>query len=283
MLGHVVQRVLSKQKTLSVISTSSKKIPNHIMFNANDGVDSLGQIIKKCGPFDYIINCAGVLQIPKDDSKALENAIFINALLPHKLVEINRNNNTRIVHISTDGVFAKNSGTCLEDSPRNCDDLYGCTKVLGEVKSPKVLNIRCSIIGLSPYLKKGILEWFLSQPEGSELNGFTNQAWTGCTTIQLASLFKILLKNNNFDKVQEESPVHHFCPNETISKYGLLKLFQSYFRPDIVVNPIKNRANTVTRTLDTSFKTIKETFGYNKPMHLAIKEISLGGNNSLKK
>ena len=51
MLGHMVQRVLSEQETLLVESTSSKKIPNYIWFNIEEGIESLNQSIEKYGPF----------------------------------------------------------------------------------------------------------------------------------------------------------------------------------------------------------------------------------------
>ena len=54
--------------------------------------------------------------------------------------------------------------------------------------------------------------------------------------------------------------------NITISKYELLQLFRSHFRPDIVVKPNNSQDNTVSRTLGTKYTAIKEIFGYNKPI-----------------
>ena len=277
MLGHMVQRVLSEQETLLVESTSSKKIPNYIWFNIEEGIESLNQSIEKYGPFNYIINCIGVLNINihKKDPKIIENAILVNALFPHKLAEIVRDRSIRVIQISTDGVFANNADTCLEDNPRNCDDVYGWTKALGEVISPNFLNIRCSIIGPSPYLHNGILDWFLSQPKGSIVNGYTEQMWTGITTLQFANLCKLLIIDNYFDMVRKEAPTHHFCPNQTLSKYELLQLFKDNFRTDLSVKPNMSQDNAVTRTLDTKYTSIKEIFGYNISMEQAIRKLSI--------
>ena len=57
MLGHMVKQVLSKSTKFNLKSTSSNIIPNHILFNIDEGIESIRDIIDKNGPFDYIINC----------------------------------------------------------------------------------------------------------------------------------------------------------------------------------------------------------------------------------
>jgi dTDP-4-dehydrorhamnose reductase len=277
MLGNMVVRVLSKQKKIVIKSTSSNKTPNYILFNIEKGIESLEKILKKDDSFDYIINCIGILNssINENDPQSVHRAICINALFPHELAKLAQEIGVRVIQISTDGVFTKNAGVCLEDSPRNCDDVYGWTKALGEVISPNCLNLRCSIIGPSPYLQKGLLEWFLSQPKGLQVSGYTEQAWTGITTLQFANLCQLLINDNYFDVVRKEAPTHHFCPNQTLSKYELLQLFRSHFRPDIVVKPNNSHDNTVSRTLGTKYTTIKEIFGCNKPIQQAIKELAI--------
>ena len=277
MLGNMVVHVLSKQKKIVIKSTSSNKTPNYILFNIEKGIESLEKILKKDDSFDYIINCIGILNssINENDPQSVHRAICINALFPHELAKLAQEIGVRVIQISTDGVFTKNAGVCLEDSPRNCTDVYGWTKALGEVISPNFLNLRCSIIGPSPNLRKGLLEWFLSQPKRSIINGYTKQMWTGITTLQFAGLCKLLIKDNYFDVARKEAPTHHFCPNKTISKYELLQLFKDNFRPDLSVKPNTSQDNAVTRTLDTNYKSIKEIFGYNKPIQQAIKELAI--------
>ena len=224
----------------------------------------------------HIINCIGILSsnINENDQKSVHRAILINALFPHELAKLTQEIGVRVIQISTDGVFAKTAGVCTEDSPRNCDDVYGWTKALGEVTSSNYLNLRCSIIGSSPYLRKGLLEWFLSQPKRSIVNGYTDQIWSGVTTLQFADLCKLLIIDNYFDVVCKESLTHHFCPNHTISKFELLQLFRSYFRSDIVVKPNNNQDNIVSRILVTKYTSIKKIFGYNHSIHQAISELA---------
>ncbi len=168
MLGHMVVRVLSHSKQLNVGFTSRKQQAG-CYFNVEDGIDELRQIMERHGPFNYLINCIGVLssQINEQDFKSVRRAILINALFPHDLVTLIQETQTRVIHISTDGVFSGTSSEAyLEDAPHDCIDIYGKTKSLGEVRQQGALTLRCSIIGPDPIGKEGLLVWFLSQPDG---------------------------------------------------------------------------------------------------------------------
>ena len=45
---------------------------------------------------DYIVNCIGILI---HGSHNVENAIYLNAYLPHQLKKISRNTNAKLIHI----------------------------------------------------------------------------------------------------------------------------------------------------------------------------------------
>jgi len=276
MLGSMVASILSRDKTLKVLCTNPEATDGNLKFKVNLHLDELRKIFDiNCG-FDYVINCIGILNnnINEDDSQSVRRAILINSLFPHNLASLAQDAGANVIQISTDGVFARDAGACMEDSRPNCNDVYGKTKNLGEVCSPNFLNIRCSIIGPSPNLRKGLLEWFLSQPNGAKVNGYTDQKWTGITTLQFAKLCRLLISTGGFNVVRDEAPTHHFCPNKVVTKYKLLQLFKSYFRPDIVIKPITNPENKVNRFLDTKFLKINEIFGYDFPMQYAIEELA---------
>jgi dTDP-4-dehydrorhamnose reductase len=152
--------------------------------------------------------------------------------------------------------------------------LYGKTKSIGEVTAPNFLNIRTSIIGPNPIRKTGLLEWFLSQPKDGEVYGFTDKQWNGVTTLQFAELCKILILDDYFDTVYAESPIHHFCPNQSKNKYELLKLFRFNFRPDLTVIPQVNIKKAVSRILDTNYQSISAKFGNNILLKEAIKALA---------
>ena len=56
-----------------------------------------------------MINCIGIL-ISGSNSNP-ENAIFLNAYLPHRLVRLSNDIDAKLIHISTDCVFSGNKGT----------------------------------------------------------------------------------------------------------------------------------------------------------------------------
>ena len=92
--------------------------------------------------YDYAINCIGVLKsaVDENDTASMCRAIAVNALFPHLLAEVAKD--TRVIHMSTDGVFSGFSPRAyLETDPTDCPDGYGKTKALGECRARNVLNI----------------------------------------------------------------------------------------------------------------------------------------------
>jgi len=69
----------------------------------------------------------------------------------------------RLVHISTDCVFSGLRGGYTELDHPDSDDLYGRTKLLGEVDYPDAVTLRTSIIGHELRGGRSLLSWFLSQ------------------------------------------------------------------------------------------------------------------------
>ena len=277
MLGQMVMNLLSKDKRLNIVPTSTASQDSFPYFNALNGIERLEKIVNSQNPpFNYIINCIGILSenIDDKDSKSVYDAIVINSLFPNYLSSLAMKTKSRVIHISTDGVFGKNLGVCKEDNICNPNDLYGKTKSIGEGKGFNFLNIRTSIIGPNPNKKTGLMEWFLSQPRNGEVYGFSDQIWNGVTTLQFAELCKMLILENYFDTVYSEAPIHHFCPNQSISKYELLKLFKYIFRPDLTIIPQVNVKKAVSRYLDTNYQSINGKFGNNIQMKEAIKTLS---------
>ncbi len=222
MLGRAVVGVLRSHPEWTVNGTQNGDPTAPGYFELAAGYDAWSAWLR-ARPCEYLVNCIGMLK-PAADANVRE-AILINALFPHQLAEIAAGQGSRILHMSTDGVFSGAAGRpYVEDDPTDCPDPYGKSKALGECAAPNVLNIRCSIIGRNPTVRKGLLEWLLGQPDGAEVPGFEDQLWNGVTTIQYGKLCRALLASGEFDRVRAVSPVHHFCPNPAVSKYELLRL-----------------------------------------------------------
>ena len=238
MLGHAVFRHLSQDPKLEVYATIRNPLAKkdfsaaqhkHILIGVDvENTRSLSATIKRIKPA-VVINCIGIVKQLEDSHDALKS-IPINALLPHQLANICQMTGARLILISTDCVFSGRKGNYTELDFADCEDLYGRSKLLGEIaNSPHVLTIRTSIIGHEIASKNGLLEWFLSQK--GEVSGFKNAIFSGLTTTELARILKdIILHEKNLFGLFHVS-------TKPISKYDLLQLIAKIYQKNIKIKP----------------------------------------------
>lgn len=228
MAGHLIS-IYFKEKGNDVIGfarSDSRLLDKTIIGDASDML-----LVKRTiedGQYDAVINCIGLLNQFAENNKA--KAVLLNGYLPHYLVEITKNTKTRIIHMSTDCVFAGNDGPYYEDSFPNGTTFYDRSKAIGEIDNDKDLTFRNSIIG--PDIKEsgiGLFNWFMKQ-EGS-ISGFTGAIWTGVTTLTLAKAMETALKENL-------TGLYNLVNNQSITKFDLCSLFNRYFRNgEVEINP----------------------------------------------
>lgn len=188
--------------------------------------------------FDVIVNCIGLLNKACDAKPAL--AVRLNSLLPHLLEAATANTNCKIIHLSTDCVFAGNTGPYSEDSEPDGQSIYDLTKAAGELRNQKDVTLRQSIVGPDPDQKGiGLLNWFMGQ--GGIIQGYSGAMWTGLTTFELARAVEECAS-------ETVSGLVNMVPSANISKYNLLRLFNHYLRSDAVTIE-KNDAVAVDKTL----------------------------------
>ena len=120
----------------------SKKI---ISTKFNVEYEDISNIVDEVKP-ELIINCIGIIK-QDNKSKSLIDSISINSLFPHILSKVCDDKKIRLIHFSTDCVFLGVKGNYSEKDIPDCKDVYGLTKLLGEVDSPNHLTLRTSIIG----------------------------------------------------------------------------------------------------------------------------------------
>lgn len=166
---------------------------------------------------EVVINCAGIVKSVCDD--ALE-AVRVNAALPHLLAKILARWQGRLVQVSTDCVFSGRRGDYAEDDLPDPEDLYGRSKLLGEVVEPPHLTVRTSFIGFEPRTRRGLLDWFLAQ-EGT-VRGFRKAIWSGLTADRLAVVL------NDLAERREVTGLLHGA-GESIDKDTLLRQLARVF------------------------------------------------------
>jgi len=232
LIGHQVFNYLQANGgyELHNISHRSKLKENTINIDARNEEHFLKCIVD-IDP-DFIINCIGILI--SDSNSNPENAIFLNAYLPHRLARIANDIDAQLIHISTDCVFSGNRGTpYIETDIKDGLGVYAETKMLGEIINKTHLTLRTSVVG--PELKDGgeeLFHWFMSQ--SGVISGYTKSIWSGVTTIELAKAVEFSIRNGM-------TGLYHVTNNASISKFDLIKLFQKHMRKDIDISPVDGR------------------------------------------
>jgi len=234
---------------------------------------------------EWAINAIGVIKphIRDNDPIQVERSIRVNTLFPYMLSRAAEETNTKILQIATDCVYSGKKGHYLETDDHDPLDVYGKTKSLGEVPSSSFHNLRCSIVGPEPQRRLSLLDWFLSQGQNAEINGFTNNKWNGITTLHFAKLCAGIIERDLTLR-----NLHHIVPNGTVTKYELLKIFARYFgRGDLRITP-KEATEAIDRTLDTldhSFNlTLWQTAGYSHPPTISemVSELASSSGHSVR-
>jgi dTDP-4-dehydrorhamnose reductase len=178
---------------------------------------------------EAVVNAVGIVK-QRGAAKEAIPSLEVNSLLPHRLALLCRAVGARLVHISTDCVFSGRDGNYTEESFPDAGDLYGRSKLLGEVDEPGSITLRTSIIGLELSRKTGLIEWFLAQK--GEVRGFTNAIYTGLTTAELSRVIeRVLVEHPDLHGVWQVA-------SEKINKHDLLVRFSEILgRDDVTIVP----------------------------------------------
>lgn len=261
MIGSTVLRVLSENKDWEVFGTIrsvgvKQFFPAAIAERLVNGVDveypdALMNVLDAIRP-NVVINCAGLTKHkPEADDPLI--SVPINTLMPHRLAGLCKLIGARLVHVSTDCVFSGEKGGYTESDFADARDVYGKSKVMGEVCSPHTITLRTSTIGHELQSKHGLLDWFLSQ-EG-ECKGYTRAIFSGLPTV----IFAQVIRNVVIPDV-ELSGLYHVAA-KPINKFELLKMISSLYGKSIEI--IADDMLVIDRSLDATL--FSEATGYVAP------------------
>lgn len=238
MLGHVVVRRLAEDPLYEVVGTvRGDATRSHVATPGETRIigdidaerpDALVMAFTEARP-EVVINCIGLVKQLADAQDPLR-AIPINAVLPHRLAGLCRAIKARLVHISTDCVFTGNKGHYVETDAPDARDLYGRSKLLGEVDYPHAITLRTSIIGPELTGNHGLLGWFLSQA-GGPVPGYRRAVFSGLPTVELAGVIR--------EYVLPRADLHglYHVASSAISKFELLGLIATAYARDVEVLP----------------------------------------------
>lgn len=177
---------------------------------------------------DIVINCIGIIKQLPAAYNHLES-LAINSILPHRLAKYCGLFGARLIHFSTDCVFSGQSGQYLETDPCDATDLYGRSKLLGEVDYEHALTLRTSIIGHELNSNNSLIDWFLSQTD--EVRGFRKAIFSGMPTVEIARIVRDMVIPN-----PSLRGLYHLSV-DPIDKDELLRLVSETYSKDIVITP----------------------------------------------
>jgi dTDP-4-dehydrorhamnose reductase len=251
MLGHMLVRVLSENHTVfgTTLSPYNESSPLIQILPKENWIDSINvcaieaveRTIRDVKP-DVVLNGVGLIK-QKLNSDVNSHAIHINSLFPHQLLEICKKTDTRLIHFSTDCVFEGTPGVKHVTDTPTATDIYGLSKLLGEVREGPALTLRTSVVGRQLFGAESLFEWAISQ-RGKTISGFKNAIYTGLTTLELSQVIK---------RIIEEHPrlVGLFqVASNPINKFDLLVKLDTYLDLGLTIKP--NTDFHCDRTLDGS-------------------------------
>ncbi|MDB5921827.1 MAG: UDP-2-acetamido-2,6-dideoxy-beta-L-arabino-hexopyranos-4-ulose 3-epimerase [Betaproteobacteria bacterium] len=214
-------------------------------------LDSIERAIADHRP-QTVVNAVGIVK-QRDDSNDAIAAIEVNSLLPHRLAMLCRRHEARLIHVSTDCVFSGRRGHYNEDDLPDASDVYGRSKLLGEVYEAPALTLRTSMIGRELARKSSLLEWFLAQR--GPVRGFRNAIFSGFTTAELSRIIEMLIVGH-----PSAAGLYHVS-SEPISKYDLLSLIRDKLGLQTVIE--EDDTFHCDRSLDST--RFRQRFGYEPP------------------
>jgi dTDP-4-dehydrorhamnose reductase len=247
MLGHKLWQVCRAQFDcyVAVRASDAARLPEAIFdpgrivagVTAED-FDSVVRAFAMVRP-TVVVNCIGIVKQQRAAHDPLAS-LAVNAAFPHRLARLCAATGARLIHLSTDCVFSGTRGNYAESDSPDPPDIYGRTKLLGEV-GEGALTIRTSMIGRELTTSQGLIEWFLGRRGGSAA-GYRRAIFSGLTTIALAETIAMLIREQS-----ALSGVWHVAA-EPIEKYTLLELVRDAMRLDIEL--IADDTVVIDRSLD---------------------------------
>jgi dTDP-4-dehydrorhamnose reductase len=260
MLGHQVLRQFEGRHdarvTLRKPESAYRRIPLFNHNNAYYGIDArafaaVDRVIGRFRP-QAVVNAIGIVKQRGDADDPVLN-IEINSLFPHRLAAACAHIGARLVHLSTDCVFDGTKGRYSERDAPNASDLYGRSKLLGEVGYAPGITLRTSMIGPELFRKAGLVEWFLAQ-RGS-VRGYTRAVFSGFTTIELSRVIERAIVAR-----PELHGVYH-ASAAPITKHDLISLIKRKLRLKVAI--IRDASLRIDRSLDSA--RFKRDFAYSPP------------------
>lgn len=267
MLGHEAVRVLAPDFEVWGVCRHPELLPDlgvprERLLGGLDATDaeSAHALIEEVRP-DLVLNAVGIVK-QQAAAKAAIPSIQVNSLWPHVLADACERHGARMVHVSTDCVFSGSRGMYREGDVPDVFDLYGRSKLLGEVTDREnAVTLRTSIIGWQLGVPTGLVGWFADH-RNEPLRGYTKAVFSGLTTRALTEVVRDVVMAD-----ESLSGLWHVSA-EPIDKHTLLTKLASELGWDVDLTPADEPV--IDRSLDSS--RFRERTGWEPPSWDAMLE-----------
>jgi dTDP-4-dehydrorhamnose reductase len=190
--------------------------------------DTVSGAVRAIRP-DVVVNAVGAIK-QVATGKAAVPAVTLNALFPHCLAEVAADVGSRFITFGTDCVFLGAQGPYMETDTPDAIDIYGRSKLLGEVTSSGCLTIRTSIVGRELRGGHSLFEWLIAQ-NGKAVKGFRRALYSGMTTGAAATvLVRIIREQPQLSGLWQ-------IAGPPISKHDLLCMVRDALRLEVTIIP----------------------------------------------
>ena len=238
--------------------------------------------------FDIIINCAAYTAVDKaEEEQDLANQV--NHLAVKQLAQIAKNQQAKLIHISTDYVFdGESDKPYIETDKTNPINIYGKTKLAGEKALQAVMTTNAIIIRTSwvysEYGNNFVKAMLRLGKERDELSVVSDQIGSPTYATDLAEVILKIIDSKEFRKANQTTQIYHYSNDGEISWYDFTKEIFKLAKIDCKVSPITTEqyptpAKRPKNTLMNKDKIAKafsaDTSDWKMPLSACVIELSL--------
>ncbi|TLV02368.1 dTDP-4-dehydrorhamnose reductase [Dyadobacter luticola] len=258
-LGSCLKKV-SSERNLTDISFPSEEAGNIL------SKDLLDKLFSEEKP-SYVINCAAYTAVDKaeDDQDTCRK---VNRDGAANIAEICAKHQSALIHVSTDFVFKGDvTGLLGESDPTEPENIYGLTKLEGEVAIAEVLpqhfTLRTSWL-YSEYGNNFVKTMLRLGSERDQLGVIVDQVGSPTYAIDLAGAILDILESGS-----EAYGIYHYSNEGVTSWFDFAKAVFDISATQVIVNPVKT-SEYVTKAVRPAYSVmdkskIKSTFGIKIP------------------
>lgn len=187
---------------------------------------------------NFCINCAAYTAVDKAETEQ-ENAFLINGDAVGNLAVVCGNNNTRLIHISTDYVFNGTANEPYKETDQtNPVSIYGKSKLQGEEAAinncPSTIIIRTAWV-YSSFGNNFVKTMLRLMKESESINVVSDQI--GCPTYA-ADLAAAIMQIIASGKSKENSGIYHYSNAGITNWHEFAVAIKKFSGSNCAVNPI---------------------------------------------